>query len=288
MLITKLLQKDKMSSEDWYEVIQHKDHLIIIRERLDKIDPRYLTTYTNLYLIVGNEACLLIDTGCGLFPLKSVIEKFLNQKKLIVVNTHSHFDHIGANGEFEQIFIHKNEEGIITKPIDLSFLKDSPNTIVNRYTTINWMLPAASKVSTLYGGETFNLGGIKVECVHSPGHSPGSISLYTDRGELFTGDLAHYGTMFLPPKENLSLIIESINKLIDLNAEKNMREIYPSHEDYGVSKDLLIDLSAHLKNINNIWETRTLNIFNNAWEINAGKFKLLIKVGRKEQNSKRI
>ncbi|MFX0134921.1 MAG: hypothetical protein ACFFDN_14870 [Candidatus Hodarchaeota archaeon] len=42
-----------MNSKDWDEVIQQKDQLILIRERLDKIDPRYLTTYVNLYLIIG-------------------------------------------------------------------------------------------------------------------------------------------------------------------------------------------------------------------------------------------
>ncbi len=47
---------------DWYEVIKQKDYLYLIRERLDEIDPRFLTTYTNIYLILGPEKALLIDT----------------------------------------------------------------------------------------------------------------------------------------------------------------------------------------------------------------------------------
>lgn len=272
-----------MNSEDWYEVIQLKDHLIIIRERLDKIDPRYLTIYVNYYLILGDNKSLLIDTGCGLVPFKPIIEKYLNGRELIVVNTHSHFDHVGANSEFNEIFIHKNEEAIITKPIDLNHLKEANNPIVNDYSKINWMLDPAKKVNPLNGDEVFDLGGIQVGCIHTPGHSPGSISFFTNEKELFTGDLAHYGVMFTPPKDNLSFLITSIEKLIDFSIKNNIKGIYPSHEDYNVSLDLLNELSNNLKNIENLWEDRRPNSDNNAWEIEIGKFKFLVKVGRKER-----
>jgi len=272
-----------MIHENWYEVIKEKDHLIVIKERLNEIDSRYLTKYTNLFLIIGHKECLLIDTGCGLFPLKPVIEKFLNGKRLNVVNTHSHFDHVGGNCEFDSVFIHKNEEMFIKNDLDLTFLKEAPNTVVNRYSNINLILPPTKKIHTLNGGEVFNLGGIDVGCIHNAGHSPGSISLYTDKGELFPGDLVHYGFIPLPPKDDLSLMLNSIDKLIILCNEKNINEIYPSHEDYGVSKDILTDLSNHLKNIDEYWENRMPNKFNNAWEIDVGRFHLMLKVGIKER-----
>lgn len=272
-----------MSSNGWYEIIQQKDHLIVIRERLDRIEPHYLTVYDNLYLIRGNKECLLIDTGCGLFPLKPIIEKFLNGKKLIVINTHSHFDHVGGNYEFDKVYIHKSEKGGIAAPIDLKFLKESSSTIVNQCSNLNWILPPVKQVIPLSGGEMFDLGGIKVECIHSPGHSPGSISLFTDKNELFTADVAHYGTMFLPPKDNLLFIINSIKELIGLSNEKGFQEIYPSHEEFNVSVELLTELSSHLNNIGDYWEARIPNKANNSWEIDVGKFKFLIKVGRKER-----
>lgn len=272
-----------MSSNGWYEIIQQKDHLIVIRERLDRIEPHYLTVYDNLYLIRGNKECLLIDTGCGLFPLKPIIEKFLNGKKLIVINTHSHFDHVGGNYEFDKVYIHKSEKGGIAAPIDLKFLKESSSTIVNQCSNLNWILPPVKQVIPLSGGEMFDLGGIKVECIHSPGHSPGSISLFTDKNELFTADVAHYGTMFLPPKDNLLFIINSIKELIGLSNEKGFQEIYPSHEEFNVSVELLTELSSHLNNIEDYWEARIPNKANNSWEIDVGKFKFLIKVGRKER-----
>ncbi|MFX1573758.1 MAG: MBL fold metallo-hydrolase [Promethearchaeota archaeon] len=272
-----------MRSEDYYQVIQEKDYLVIIREQLDKIDSRYLTKYTNLFLVIGNKECLLIDTGCGFFPLKPIINKFLNGKKLYVVNTHSHFDHVGGNGEFDTIYIHENEEAFVKNELDLTFLKEAPNTIVNRFNNTNLILPPSKKIIPLKGGEIFELGGIDVRWIHNAGHSTGSISLYTDKGELFPGDLVHYGAIPLPPKDDLSFITESVEKLIKLYDEKNINEIYPSHEDYGVSKDILTELLSLLKNIDDFWENRIPNKFNNAWEIDMGGFHLMLKVGIKER-----
>ena len=273
-----------MSSNEWFEVIQQNDHLIVIRERLDKIEPHYLTVYDNLYLIRGNNKCLLIDTGCGIFPLKPIVEKFLNGKELIVINTHSHFDHVGGNYEFDKVFIHESEKGVIVAPIDLKYLKkQSSSIILDQCKKLNWILPPVKHVVPLIGGELFDLGGIKIEIIHSPGHSPGSITLFTDKGELFTTDVAQYGTMYLPPKDNLSVIINSIKELIELSNKKGVQEIYPSHEDFNVSIDLLTDLVAHLVNIDKFWEDRIPNKANKSWEINVGKFKFLIRVGIKER-----
>ncbi len=272
-----------MNSEKYYEIIQQKDHLIIIREKFDEIEPRFFTTYTNLYLIIGKNECLLIDTGCGLFPLRLVIDKFLNGKKLNVVNTHSHWDHIGANGEFENIFIHKKEKRLISKPLDLSFLKNAPNTIVNRYSNINLILLPAKRITPLNGGEIFNLGGIDVEIIYNAGHSPGSISLFTDKGELFPGDLVRYGMILLPSKENFTPVINSLKLLINLCNKEKITELYPSHDEYNISKNSLTDLFHHLENIDDIWENRKPDEFNNAWTIKINEFLLMINVGIKER-----
>ncbi len=133
-----------MNPEKWYEVVEHKDYLIVIRERLSDIDPRYNTTYINLFLLIGSHSALLIDTGCGLFPLKPIVKQFINEKKLFVINTHSHFDHIGANGEFDEVFIHEKESKAINMPLNLSFLKDLPSKYVKLYGDRNYILPPAS------------------------------------------------------------------------------------------------------------------------------------------------
>ena len=40
----------------WFEVIKLKDYLYVIRERLDEIDPRFYTTYDNLFLLLGSHS----------------------------------------------------------------------------------------------------------------------------------------------------------------------------------------------------------------------------------------
>ncbi|MFX0037507.1 MAG: MBL fold metallo-hydrolase [Candidatus Hermodarchaeota archaeon] len=263
------------SSQQWFETIKHKDYLYVIRERLDEIDPRFYTTYTDLYLIIGSHSALLIDTGIGLFPLKPVISDLILDKKLLVVNTHSHFDHIGGNHEFEDIFIYYKEKESISKPFDVSFLKDSSKEIVKLYDSKNYTIPPTNKVQPLKDGENIDLGEISVKLIHTPGHSPGSISLLTSENELFTGDTAHYGTMYLT-KKTFPIILSSISRLLELFQTSKNIEIYPSHEEYAVGKELLVSLSNGIKNIDNIWDKRIRDKFLEAWVLSDENFKYAI------------
>lgn len=267
--------KKSTNSQDWFEIIKCKDYLYIVRERLDEIDPRYLTTYTNLYLIIGTHSALLIDTGCGLFPLKPVIRDLTLNKNLLVINTHSHFDHIGGNSEFERILIHKKEWRFIFKPRDISFLRTSPKEIVKRYEAINYIFSPAKEIKIVEHDEIIDLGGLSVRVIHTPGHSPGCISLLTSRNELFTGDTAHYGTMFLT-KSTFPISLKSIANLLNLFKESANIEIYPSHEDFAVGKELLEELTTGIQNIDNIWASRTRDENLNAWSTHDKKFNYVI------------
>ncbi|MFX0081231.1 MAG: MBL fold metallo-hydrolase [Candidatus Hodarchaeota archaeon] len=264
-----------LNSYEWFETIKHKRHLFIIRERLDEIDPRFYTTYINLFLLIGSHSALMVDTGCGLFPLKPVIYDIIEDKKLLVLNTHSHFDHIGGNYEFDKIYIHPEEMKSISMPIDISFLKDSPNEIVKRYESRNYRFQAANNVEPIKDGTIIDLGGLTILVIHTPGHSTGSISLLTNKGELITGDTAHYGTMYIS-KDDLPTHLSSIKKLLDLFQENKKIEIYPSHEEFAVGKNLLEELSRGFKNIESIWDTRKWDDFLEAWVVEDDIFKYAI------------
>ncbi|KKM65949.1 hypothetical protein LCGC14_1486130 [marine sediment metagenome] len=263
------------NSQQWFEIIKYKKYLYVIREKLDEIDPRFLTTYTNLYLIIGTHSVLLIDTGCGLFPLNPIIKDLVLDKTLIVINTHSHFDHIGGNSEFERVLIHKKERRLISKPRDITFLRTSPKEIVKRYETINYIISPVNKIQPVEHNEIIDLGDLSVRVIHTPGHSPGCISLLTSRNELFTGDTAHYGTMFLT-KMAFPISLKSIANLLNLFQESENIEIYPSHEDFAVGKELLEELTSGIQNIYKIWDSRIRVDYLNAWLINDGKFRYVI------------
>jgi len=264
------------NSKSWYEIIKQKEYLYIIREKLDKIDPRFLTKYINLFLLLGDHIALLIDTGSGLFPLKPVIDKLIGDRKLMVINTHSHFDHRGSNSEFEKIYIHENEVDEISTPFDISFLKESPSQIVKLYQEKNFKLPVANNVQPLKDGAKFNLNGIRIKVIHTPGHSNGSICLLTNKGELFTGDTAHYGSMFLPVKEEFPIILKSLQKLIKQIGSNENLQLYPSHEEYAVDKALLTKLYKGIQNIDIIWERRKYDDFLECFILKDENFRYII------------
>lgn len=265
----------KIDSYQWFETIKLKDYLYVIREKLDEIDPRFYTTYDNLFLIIGSHSALLIDTGCGLFPLKPILSDIIKERSLIVINTHSHWDHILGNAEFDEIIIHYKELKSISIPTDVSFLQDSPKEIVKRYESKKYSISPANSFKSIKDSEIIELGELSVKVIHTPGHSPGSISLLTNKNELFTGDTAHFGTMYIT-KEDFPTHLASLSRLITLFHENENIEIYPSHEEYAVSKDLLIDLSKGIQNIENIWDSKVRDDFIEAWLLSDENFKYVV------------
>ncbi len=61
------------------------------------------------FLLLGEEKAALIDTGLGIDSIKRVVDKLTNLP-IVVITTHVHADHIGGHGEFEQLFVHEDEE----------------------------------------------------------------------------------------------------------------------------------------------------------------------------------
>ncbi|MFW9950618.1 MAG: MBL fold metallo-hydrolase [Candidatus Thorarchaeota archaeon] len=252
--------------------------MYVIRERIDKIDPRLYTKYTNMYLIIGSKKALLIDTGCGLYPLKPLINQLIGNQELIVINTHSHFDHRGSNNEFNTVFVHEQEEKDLRIPVDVSFLKDSPEDRVKRYEINDYKFLPSQNVEGLKEGHEYDLGIIKVKIYHTPGHSEGSISIVTDKGELFTGDTVHYGAMFLPKRKEFSILLNSLSKLMKIAQNNNIHEIYPAHEQFSVDIELLERLAVGISNIDSIWHKKIKDRFLQSWILEDEHFKYVVKL----------
>ncbi len=231
--------------ENWFNTDKLDKYVYLIRERLDIIDKRFLTEFTNIYVIVGIHSAILFDTGSGVEKIKPVVEKIIKNRELIVINSHKHFDHILGNNEFDKIYIHENDMEDISKPIDISFLSyKTENYIRHQY-----MIPNATNIIGLKGGERFDLGGIEIEVIHTPGHTKGSISLFSDLGHLFTADTIHYGSIYLPEKDQMQTYLNSIDKLKNLI---NIDKIYTGHGLPQVDMDIFDKLEfIILKNYNN-------------------------------------
>jgi len=227
------------SSQPWFEVY--------------KIDPAVYAFYepgqfeeVMSYLVVGGEKAALIDTGCGIGNVKTLAETF-TQLPIMVVNTHSHYDHIAQNHLFREVAIFdapiarraaKNgcskaemadllAEGMVWKPLPDDF--DPRNYHVPPFTVTRW----------LREGDVIDLGSRRLEVLHTPGHSPDSICLLDRDSKLFwTGDTFYTGAIYVHlPDSNLEDFIRSYEKVIALSP--HYERLMPSHNEPWVEKNML-------------------------------------------------
>jgi glyoxylase-like metal-dependent hydrolase (beta-lactamase superfamily II) len=177
---------------------------------------------TNCYLVYEKKSRmgLVIDPGGESERIIRRIEK-LGLAIDLVVNTHGHIDHIlGDNAVAEATgsaaAIHPADEPMLK--IDWS--KFAPEFRCNFTPPVKYIL--------IDEGERISCGGINLKIIHTPGHSPGSISLYTP-GILFSGDTLFYedvGRDDLPGGDFQMLSHSILEKLYLLPPET---EVYPGH-----------------------------------------------------------
>ena len=176
------------------------------------------------YLIVGTKQAVLFDTGMGIADIHKVVRQ-LTSRPVVVLNSHTHNDHVGGNSLFSFIygmdtpFTRANAKGsrddaqaeiapgMICGDLPKGF---NPKT----YATKPWHVSLF-----VHDGFKISLGvGHDVEIIATPGHTPDSIALL-DRtnGLLFTGDTYYPGPIWLfRPETDLDAYVGSVKKLAAL------------------------------------------------------------------------
>jgi len=203
-------------SDPWFEVYKPAAAVFAIYEP-------HQAEETIGYLIVGEKRALLFDTGMGISDVKKVTAE-LTKLPIVVLNSHTHDDHVGGNWEFDSIYGMDTE---FTRENALGSHEDAqaeitPDQICGKlpkgfdakaYVTRPWKITAYS-----HDGDRIDLGGRTLEVIATPGHTPDAISLI-DRanGLLFTGDTYYPAPIWLfRPETDLNAYSASIRRLAAL------------------------------------------------------------------------
>ncbi len=182
--------------QGWFEVYRIADGVFAIYE------PGQFEEVIS-FLVTGEEKALLFDTGLGIGNMKRVVEQ-LTDLDVIVLNSHTHYDHIGGNYQFDTIYARDTaytrgraagsqpeavaeflREGWVWKPLPEGF-------VVEDYRS------RAFAISRFVDeGDIIDLGGRKLEILSTPGHAPDSICLIDRENRLLlTGDSFYLAPLY--------------------------------------------------------------------------------------------
>jgi len=166
---------------------------------------------SNVY-VIGNKEITLIDTGAGdeMNRLKETMERSGLSVKAVskVVLTHSHPDHTGGL-------------------IDL-IMASSPAILIH---SAEYFDLDEAPITKVVEGDLIETPGHRLEVIHTPGHTVGSICLYdSDNRILFSGDTVFtngaFGRTDLPTG-NARSMKESLKRLTEFNIDS----LLPGHEE---------------------------------------------------------
>ncbi|GAL85721.1 beta-lactamase [Sporocytophaga myxococcoides] len=213
----------------------------------------------NCFLIKGNRKHVLVDTGIPGSEskiLKQIDDQGLRREDIgLIIITHGHIDHFGSVRALRKILnvpvmVHESDaQALITGKSMAETLKPNKkiwNILKRRLLTAQ--APGCSPDIILEGNSDFDLStyGINGKVIHTPGHTPGSLSVVVDERHaiitdlassgILLGGLAFHSRMKKPPfHDNLLEVKASIDKLLALSLEV----FYLGH-GYPVTRNALI------------------------------------------------
>lgn len=192
------------------------------------------------YLILGDDHAILFDTCLGIGDIKAVVDE-LTPLPVLVVNSHSHVDHVGGDRLFKEIAVLDSpfaRERLAKGAPDLSRLLPPGSTWkpfppgFNRKT---YRLDPIRPTRFLRDGEVIDLGGRTLDVLATPGHTPDSLCLL-DRANrmLFTGDTFYPAPLYAHTADaNFDDYHRSAQRLGKLTAQVDV--VCPGHNEATVA-----------------------------------------------------
>lgn len=212
----------------------------------------------SMFLIIGEERAMLIDTGFGIGDLRGAVE-MLTDKPVMLVISHSHGDHCGGAYQFEEAWAYEKSPLVTGTPDPRmanrtlaernAARKDDIKLIAHRqkghisyvhnlfnlygYDIDEMFEPDGTEPQPVYhpiqDGQEFDLGGRIITAYYAPGHSMDEL-VFLDHKEriLFSGDAINFNTTMagIPIEESISYLrrLQALGDQYDV--------IYNSHHDF--------------------------------------------------------
>jgi hydroxyacylglutathione hydrolase len=200
---------------------------------------------TSSYLIRGSNGIILVDAGTP-NKIRSFKRKlarlYIHPEDIkLIVLTHSHFDHAGSAKDIQdltgaRVVMHEIEKAYFDEdrfamPKGVNPMgKISLPVLFPLFKKIRFNKPV---VDVIIKTSEFSLKefGFEGKIYHTPGHTPGSISLLLNSGEAFVGCQAHNGLPFRikPGFPIYAMDIEKVKESWKLLIERGAKVIFPGH-----------------------------------------------------------
>ncbi len=226
------------ASDDWFEVYAIRPDTYAIYEP-------WQWQEVISWLIVGEETALLFDTGNGIGDIARVVGR-LTQRPVTVLNSHSHFDHVGGNHAFSSILSTMSafstarsaglpHEAVAEEVSSQALCRELPAGFRGSEHRVR-PYALSEKVED---GQTIDLGGRVLQVLTVPGHAPDSLALFEAKtGYLWSGDTFYVGPIWLYAEEtDLDAYRRSLERLVAL--VPSLTAIFPAHNTPEASPTLL-------------------------------------------------
>jgi glyoxylase-like metal-dependent hydrolase (beta-lactamase superfamily II) len=217
------------SADPWFEVYRIRPGVFAIYE------PHQWEEVIS-YLIVGERRALLFDTGIGVGRIRDVVSG-LTPLPVTVLNSHTHFDHVGGDTDFAEIL-----------NVDSDYARANASGGTNRYgagdalaperlcgplpagvTPESYRIRPWKATRAVRDGERLDIGGRTLEVLLTPGHTPDSLCVIDRQHRLlFTGDTFYLGPIYLYVAEtDVSAYEKSLARLAALVPRLDL--LLPAH-----------------------------------------------------------
>jgi glyoxylase-like metal-dependent hydrolase (beta-lactamase superfamily II) len=247
-----------MSARSIREAIETPDGIVVPGPHGVADDARNAVTESGVALVESDGEALLVDTGRRREPTGSpvtgVVEERIDRRGLdlsTVVLTHYHYDHVGN----ARVLAERHDAGVVCHPADRPVIEDptrltrterlesfggDPREVASELclpdadpltadvSVVDSLYPGPTTVTrTVDDGEVLLIGSTDVQVIHTPGHTPGHLSLYVPATRsLYLGDVGYWPTPLSPhPIGRADDQLASLGRCLDLGTEY----LFPGH-----------------------------------------------------------